>query len=256
MDGFASGGAPLSPGGVGRALDLLGATSSALWAVLSVETSGCGFLADRRPKILFERHVFHRLTGGRFDVRDPDVSAPTAGGYGPGGAHQYLRLQAAMVLDEGAALQSASWGLGQIMGFNHAAAGFNDARTMIDAFVGSEDAQLDGMAAFIAGSSMKRALANQDFTTFARLYNGPDFAKNNYDGKLRLFCATYNVHGAPDLLVRMAQVKLSYAGFDPGGVDGALGPLTRKALSAFQTAHGLPATGQADTATVTALEAV
>ncbi len=255
MDRFTARGTPLTSGGVDGVLKTLGASGSALWAVLSVETSGCGFLADRRPKILFERHVFHRLTAGRFDGRDPDVSAPTPGGYGPGGAHQYLRLQAAMLLDEGAALQSASWGLGQVMGFNHKAAGFADAGAMADAFVQSEDAQLAGMAGVIAGSSMKAALKAQDFTTFARLYNGPDFARNDYDGKLRQFCAVFNVHGTPDLTVRGAQIRLGYAGFDPGGVDGALGPRTRRALEAFQAARGLPVTGQTDAATLAALEA-
>ncbi len=44
-----------------------------LWAVLSVETSGCGYLPDKRPKILFERRVFSRLTGHRFDADDPDM---------------------------------------------------------------------------------------------------------------------------------------------------------------------------------------
>ncbi|MGG7377547.1 N-acetylmuramidase domain-containing protein, partial [Escherichia coli] len=42
-----------------------------MWAVIHVESSGAGYQADRRPKILFERHVFHRLTGGRFDAAHP-----------------------------------------------------------------------------------------------------------------------------------------------------------------------------------------
>src|SRR5262245_31194386 len=75
-----------------------------LWAVLSVETSGCGYLPDRRPKILFERHVFSRLTNHRFDEDDPDISARTAGGYGLAGAHQHDRLNAAIQLDRQAAL--------------------------------------------------------------------------------------------------------------------------------------------------------
>jgi hypothetical protein len=42
-----------------------------IWAVFSVETSGCGFLTDRRPKILFERHIFSHLTNGRYDAQNP-----------------------------------------------------------------------------------------------------------------------------------------------------------------------------------------
>src|SRR5436305_5353027 len=109
---------PLSQGGVNETLTSSGLGIAELWAVLSVETSGCGFLDDRRPKILFERHVFSRETNGGFDASHPDLSNPTAGGYGAGGAAQYDRLQRAIVLDREAALLSTSWGLGQVMGYN------------------------------------------------------------------------------------------------------------------------------------------
>src|ERR1700690_3992448 len=105
---FAGTGIPLTIDGANAASVLIGVGLPELWSVLSVETSGCGFLPDRRPKILFERHIFSRLTAGRFDVDDPDVSQPSQGGYGPGGAHQYDRLAAALQLDRTAALQSAS----------------------------------------------------------------------------------------------------------------------------------------------------
>src|SRR5580698_2642849 len=89
-----------------------------IWSVLHVETSGCGFLVDRRPQILFERHIFSRETGGKFGVTDPDISNPIPGGYGASGDHQYDRLAKAIKLDREAALRSASWGIGQIMGFH------------------------------------------------------------------------------------------------------------------------------------------
>ena len=50
----------------------LGVQQAEIWAVLAVETSGCGYLADRRPQILFERHIFHRLSHGQYD--DGDIS--------------------------------------------------------------------------------------------------------------------------------------------------------------------------------------
>lgn len=49
-----------------------------LWAVIGVETSGCGYFDDRRPQILYERHIFYRLTQGRFPVSD--INSPDAGG--------------------------------------------------------------------------------------------------------------------------------------------------------------------------------
>jgi hypothetical protein len=38
-------------------------------AVLTVETLGSGFLPDRRPRILFERHFFPSETKGAFDQK-------------------------------------------------------------------------------------------------------------------------------------------------------------------------------------------
>jgi len=109
MVDFSGAGSPLTSDGISRSCDAVNVGPGEMWSIISVETSGCGFLPDRRPKILFERHVFHRLTGGRFDADDPDVSQPSQGGYGPGGAYQYDRLAAAIQLDRIAALQSASW---------------------------------------------------------------------------------------------------------------------------------------------------
>jgi hypothetical protein len=84
----------LSPVGIGAAAATLKVGTPEIWTVIGVETSGCGFLPDRRPQILFERHIFHRLTNGRFD--DSDISDPTPGGYGPSGAGQYDRLARAL----------------------------------------------------------------------------------------------------------------------------------------------------------------
>ena len=124
----------------------------------------------QKPKILFERHIFSRLTNGAYDFTNPDISAPTPGGYGDPGAHQYDRLQSAEQLNQDAALQSASWGLGQIMGMNFAAAGFPDVTAMVAAMIGSEDAQLGAMAAFIQSNNMSVKLQNQDWAGFASMY--------------------------------------------------------------------------------------
>src|SRR3989442_13575351 len=137
---------PLSVLGVERARDRIHIGLPELWAVVRVETRGCGFLADRRPKLLFERHIFHRETGGRFDAQAPDLSQPSAGGYGAGGANQYVRLARAIALDRRAALRSGSWGMGQVMGFNAEPVGFTDVEQMVSAMCDAEDAQLDAVA--------------------------------------------------------------------------------------------------------------
>src|SRR5919109_2901426 len=50
-------------------------------------------------------------------------------------------------------------------------------------------------------------------------------------------------------MVREAQMALRNAGFDPGGIDGMMGPKTRAALRDFQASHGLPQTGRLDATT-------
>src|SRR5580765_8565755 len=111
---FSGTGLPLSSDGLAAVTDKLGVYAAEVWAVLTVETRGCGFLADRRPLILFERHYFSRLTKRKFDAEVPDISNKKWGGYG-GGAREYDRLARAVKLDRVAALSSASWGLGQVM---------------------------------------------------------------------------------------------------------------------------------------------
>jgi hypothetical protein len=241
----------LSTGGFTAAAQTLTVEAAEIWSVLSVETSGCGFLPDRRPQILFERHIFHQLTAGRFD--DGDISDPTAGGYGASGAHQYDRLARAVALDREAALKCTSWGLGQILGENYAAAGFPDVETMVAAMSSSEDAQIAAVTAFLRSAHLDVPLHQHDWASFARGYNGPSYAKNHYDTKLRGEYQKYSFGVMPDLDTRAAQLYLTFCGFDPGPVDGVLGALTRSALVEFQTRHGLAATGEADASVLAAL---
>lgn len=233
-------GAPLTQAGFDAVRALLGLEPAALWAVMRVEAKACGFLADRRPVILFERHVFHRRTGGRFTGAQPGVSHPKPGGYGPPGANQHARLEAAAALDARAALESASWGLGQVMGFNARHAGYDGVEAFVAAMRASEDAQLLAMGAVVAAAGLDAALRRRDWAAFARGYNGPGFARNAYDAKLAAAFADY-AHGArplPDVPLRAAQMRLRYAGLDPGPVDGVWGRRTRTALAAFRTAQG------------------
>ena len=64
----------------------LGIEPASLYAITAAASSGYGFVAGR-PKVLFERHIFHRLTGGHFSESNPDISSPMPGGYGSGGLH-------------------------------------------------------------------------------------------------------------------------------------------------------------------------
>jgi hypothetical protein len=252
---FAGAGTPLSREGINGIFDSSGLGPPELWSVISVETSGCGYLPDRRPKILFERHVFSRLTGHQYDADDSDVSYPTAGGYGPSGAHQYDRLNAAMQLDKVGALKSASWGLGQVMGENFDAAGFTHVEDMVAAMVASEDDQLQAMINYMKTMKLIVTLRAHDWAGFARRYNGPNYAANNYDGLLENFHERYVEGPLPDLAVRIVQIYLMYKKFRCGAVDGVLGAATRRAILDFQGSAGLPQTGGIDDRLTTALTA-
>jgi len=234
----------LSSDGLATSSGALGVHAQEIWTVLAVETSGCGFLSDRRPQILYERHIFHRLTQGRYD--DGDISDPTPGGYGPGGAPQYDRLARAIAEDRNAALQSASWGLGQIMGENFAAAGYAGVEDMVAAMCRSEDDQLSAMASFLIKSGLHTCLRAHDWTSFARGYNGPNYVINRYDVRLNSEYQKYASGALPDLNARAAQLYLKYLGFDPGPVDGVAGAQTLAAYAEFASKRGLPSGGALD----------
>ena len=241
----------LSADGLAEATCKLGVKAPELWTVLAVETSGCGFLPDRRPQILYERHIFHRLTKGRFD--DGDISDSQPGGYGPRGAHQYDRLALAIEKDRGAALQSASWGVGQIMGENFAVAGFSDVESMAAAMSESEDRQLLAMSSFLIGNRLHLPLQSHDWKTFARGYNGPNYAINQYDVRLNGEYQKYSTAGSPDLTIRAGQLYLTYLGFDPGPVDGLAGKHSLSALADFRARNGLQGASGLDDAALAQL---
>ena len=239
---FAGAALPLHRDGLTAAAEHVGVDPAVLRSVVVVETSGCRFLPDRRPSILFERHIFRTRTQGRFDAAHPGTSGP-AGGYGPAGAHQYQRLEQAIACDRRAALESASWGLGQVMGFNAGLAGFRDAEDMVSQMMRGENEQILGMASFMRASGMHAALQARNWTGLARRYNGPGFANNRYHEKLAAAHGSISSKGLPDFDLRGVQLLLTYHGFSPGKIDGIQGALTRAAIAAFRTKHRLPATG-------------
>lgn len=177
-----------------RAANALGVSVPAIKAVAEVESRGEGFLDTGEPKILFEPHIFSRLTGGVYDKSHPDISYPKwkSGAYGPISA-QHGKLQRAAALDRDAAMQSASWGLFQVMGFNWKAAGFKSLQAFVNAMYKGVDGHMDALVGFISGDhDMLRALQNLRWGDFARLYNGPGYKANRYDEKM---AASYRKHG-------------------------------------------------------------
>ncbi|MCY7408500.1 MAG: N-acetylmuramidase family protein, partial [Alkalinema sp. CAN_BIN05] len=158
---------------------------AAVRAVVSVEAAGSGFYNDGRPKILFEAHWFGDLTDSDYDDDYPSISSPVWNrDLYIGGVGEWDRLYLACTLDRAAAMKSASWGLGQVMGFNHKAAGYADVETFVRDMHLSEGKQLMAMFNFIKTNGLDRALIRRDWATFARGYNGESYRANAYDEKL------------------------------------------------------------------------
>ncbi|MGE3849902.1 MAG: N-acetylmuramidase domain-containing protein [Gammaproteobacteria bacterium] len=160
---------------------------AALKAVAAVEASGQGFLTnDPHPKVLFEGHVFHRLTGGRFAAQAPNLSHPKwdRKQYSGSLKGEWKRLEAACQLDRAAALQSASWGLFQIMGFNYVYCGCADVEAFVAQQYAGAEGQLGLFARFIARPPFLAALRAKNWDKFAAAYNGPAYAQNRYAEKM------------------------------------------------------------------------
>ena len=180
---------PLSDGDVGIIAGYLGCHVASVRAVLAVESAGKGFGPDGRPLILNEPHIFYRELG-EGPKRDRAVANGLAYAkwktkpYPKTAAERYDWLAKAMEVDEVAALRSCSWGLGQIMGFNHKLCGFATVREFIDAMTYSEGAQLYGMARFIISTKLQNALKSRNWASFAKGYNGAGYKENRYDEKL------------------------------------------------------------------------
>ncbi|QDZ29520.1 N-acetylmuramidase domain-containing protein [Noviherbaspirillum sp. UKPF54] len=188
---------------------------NAIYAVAKVESSGAGFdRITKRPIILFERHVFHEKSHHRYSGRYPDISSDKpylrirdkkgeviperkaeyekaektghlaeADYYPLNQRPNYQRLIKAMQLDREAALKSCSWGMFQVMGFNHAAAGFRDIESFAKAMSTSEKEQINAFLNFIkADSRLLKAVREKDWLAFAIGYNGKKQA--GYDRKM------------------------------------------------------------------------
>jgi len=244
---FQGQGHPLTQDGITQVCDTLAVSAPMVWSILEVETSGFGFLQDRRPQILFERHIFHKITNGKYDNQNPNISNAKTGGY-LGGSSEYTRLETAITLDSNAALQSASWGIGQVMGSNFHSASFANVEDMVAAIVDGENKQLLAMANFIKYNHLASDLQSQNWEAFALGYNGPNFKQNDYDIRLSASYAKFK-NSLPDLRLRTAQVALLYIGLDPGKIDGLRGRRTSTAIFQFQEKSNLSETGQLDSIT-------
>lgn len=163
-----------------------------LKAVVEVEASGKGFIGDV-PKILYEPHIMYRLLTKKnyITIRNnlmkahPNLCYPRWGTYKYGAESiQHKRLEVASQFNRDTALESCSWGLGQVMGFHWKSLGYESLQAFINDMYESEAKQLEAMIRFIKVNGLLLALKNKDWVKFARGYNGSGYAKNKYHIKL------------------------------------------------------------------------
>lgn len=225
------------------AADELGVSVAVIQAVASTESRGAGFMTNGKPKILFERHLFHRLTMGKFSSKYLSVSNPTPGGYTK---DEYKRLNLAISLDRQAALKSTSWGQFQILGLNFSQCGFISVEEFVKAHEASLKNHLDAFVNFIISNpGMHGAMKILDWKTFAKLFNGPAYRRNRYDEKMKIayekMLSTQPVkqhHEDDKDIMKFIQTRLNSLGFNAGVADGILGAKTKNAIAEFEKKNG------------------
>ncbi|GLS45173.1 N-acetylmuramidase family protein [Methylobacterium brachythecii] len=172
---------------------LVGVGEDEMHAIIDVESGGSGFDRLRRPKMLFEPHVFHRNLSG--DKRTRAVSLGLAyEKWKPGNypSDSYPRLAQALAIDERAACLSASWGLTQILGENYDRSGFASPQDLVVAMCASEGAQLTATVMLIKAMGLAGKLKAHDWAGVARGWNGAGYKANAYDDKLAARFAHWN----------------------------------------------------------------
>ena len=187
----------------------LGVELAAILAVNEVESLGSGFLDNGKPKILYERHIMYRqlacprtpeddaaalqVHADDLATTQPNLVNPRAGGYA-GGTAEHQRLAHARLIDDTCALESASWGAFQIMGYHALLLGYSSVQDFAARMAKDENEQFEAFVRFLeADPALLKALKAKKWAVFAKGYNGPDYQRNLYDIKLE---RAYQRHAA------------------------------------------------------------
>lgn len=256
----------------------LGVKLAALIAVIEVESDGVTFATvdgKQVPVIRWEGHYFYKLLKGaqrEHAVRE-GLASPTAGAIKnpTSQVSRYRMLERAAAINSEAAYSSISIGVGQVMGANAKSLGFTSAKSMFDRARKSFAGQVDLMVRFIDKNSLVDELQRLDWSAFARVYNGPNYAKGGYHTKMaKAYTDAVKIVGSSDATdtgsattmlrlgskgagVREVQTLLVRAGYSLN-VDGDFGPSTRDAVKVFQHTHGIRADGVVGPETFTKLQ--
>ena len=163
----------------------LGVNVKQLKAVATVESAGGGFSKSGRPKILFERHKFHKYTGGVWSTCA--FSNPKSGGYNES---SWDKLAGAIVTGAvDAAFMACSWGKFQVLGEYWDEFGYETPFAFAFSTVASEARHYDMLCHYIEHFRLNdemKALSTdpESCRAFAKAYNGPSYRNFDYHIKL------------------------------------------------------------------------
>jgi hypothetical protein len=248
-----------------------GIEPAALLAIAEVESGGRAFAnvgGGKEPLIRFEGHYFDRLVadGKRGEARSKGLASPTMGAV-KNPASQSARwrlLDEAMAIDRKAALQSVSWGIGQVMGSHWKSLGYGSVESLVDEARSGVAGQVRLMLRFLEKNGLIGVVEARDWSAFARAYNGPRYKVHRYDSRIAAAYARHARDGgqkdkANDLRrgdrgedVADLQRMLTAAGH-PLAPDGRFGPATARRVEDFQAETGLAVDGVAGPRTLAAL---
>lgn len=172
-----------------------------LKAVAEVEGGKSGFNPDGTPKILFEGHIFWRRLRARSlnpesilklfpDASDILYKRWTKEHY-KGGPAEYERLARAYRIGDVSAYEAASWGRFQIMGFHAIKLGYESVEDFVEQMHIGEAEHLEAVLRYCNVFGLIDEMQRKDYEGFARGYNGPGFAQNQYDTRI---AAAYRKH--------------------------------------------------------------
>lgn len=253
-----------------------GIEPAALLAVIEVESAGKFFAlvnGKKEPLIRFEGHYFDsRLPdAGQQKARDAALSSPHSGKI-PNPASQAARwtlLERASAFSRSAALESTSWGIGQIMGAHWKSLGYASVEAFVQTARSGAAGQVELLIRFIENNGLLPILKDRDWAAFARSYNGPLYRRNAYDTKLAAAYRRYRdgtdpapaepsfpviAFGSTGDSVRDLQLTLTALGY-PVKPTATFDHATKVALMRFQKAAGLAVDGVAGPKTTAALSA-
>jgi hypothetical protein len=227
----------------------IGVGEDEIHAFMEVEAAGSGFDAQGRPKMLFEPHVFFRELARMPDMQSHAVSIGLAyakWGQAPYPKDSYPRLESAMAINETAALRSASWGLGQILGRNFDQIKYTSVQAMVQAFCVDEENQLRAIVDFLVANNIADDLRAHRWDVVARVYNGPGYAAHGYHTRLAAAFAKWQgikdtKLAAPvdlDTLRGMAKLMAEESDDDPSSLRGLRARMVSAAADEIEMLRG------------------